>query len=134
MKLSPRYKEKQWQAACSTGDWNTAVDIVEDRIRGRWLEAADKLIDEPYSGFAIVALDCIILESLWGFKNGKPIPRKGERQVYRDILTGPTFGWNEAESDSFRDFVRNGLMHDAETRGGWLRGEDYSARRYSEEA
>ena len=120
MNLSPRYTEKQWKSAFDAGDWNMAIDIVADRIRGRWLDAADKLIDEPYSGFAIVALDCIILESLWSFKNGKPVPQGRERQVYRDILMGPTFCWKEAESDSFREFVRNGIMHDAETRRGWL--------------
>jgi hypothetical protein len=120
MNLSPRYTEQKWKAAFIVGDWNAAIDIAEDRIRGRWLDAADKLIDEPYSGFAMVALDCIILESLWGFKNGKPVPQGGERQVYRDILAGSTFGWKDVECDSFRDFVRNGLMHDAETRGGWL--------------
>lgn len=120
MRLSPRYTEKQWKSAYDAGDWNKVIDIVEDRIRGRWLDAADKLINERYSGFAIVALDCIILESLWSFKNGKPVPRGRERQVYQDVLMGPPFDWKQAESDSFREFVRNGIMHDAETRRRWL--------------
>jgi len=99
--------------------WQKAIDIAEDRIRGRWLRWADRIADEQYAGFAVLALDCIVLESLWGFKEGKPVPKRSERQVYRDLLTGPNFGFTEKQSDAFREFVRNGLMHDAETRGRW---------------
>jgi hypothetical protein len=121
MYISPRYTDRQWDTAfAGGGDWDRAIDIVEDRIRGRWLDAADRLVNERYSGFALLAIDCIVLESLWGFMNGKAVPRRREQQVYRDILTGPRFAWTEALSEDFRQFVRNGVIHDAETRKGWL--------------
>lgn len=121
MKISPRYTDKQWNVAFDgREDWESAIMIVEDRIRGRWLDAADRLLGEKHSGFAILALDCIILESVWGFVNGKAVPKRQEEQVYRDILTGPRFGWSAALSEEFRQFVRNGVIHDAETRKGWL--------------
>ncbi|PYT30077.1 MAG: hypothetical protein DMG57_09485 [Acidobacteria bacterium] len=121
--MSPRYTEKQWKAAFDgSEDWDTAINIIEDRIKGRWLDAASRLLDEPHAGFAILALDCIVLESLWGFMNGKPAPQGKERQVYRDILTGPSFGWTADQSQSFRELVRNSIMHDAETRKRWLVG------------
>ncbi len=47
-------------------------------------------------------------------------PRPQDPRVYREILTGPRFGWKAGLSDSFHDLVRNGLMHDAETRIRWL--------------
>lgn len=122
MKLSPHYTEEQWNAAFE-GDcleWDTAINIVEDRIRGRWLDSTERLLDEPHSGFAILALDCIVLESLWGFMNGKAVPRGREGQVYQEILTGPSFGWSAPQSQDFRELVRNGIMHDAETRKRWL--------------
>jgi hypothetical protein len=121
VKLSPRYTENQWNAAFDgREDWARAINIVEDRIKGRWLDAADRLIDEPHAGFAILALDCIVLESLWGFMNGRAVPRRGEQRVYRGVLMSPGFGWTEAQSDSFRELVRNGIIHDAETRSRWL--------------
>jgi hypothetical protein len=121
LKLSPRYTEKHWNDAFNgRKEWDTAINIVEDRINGRWLDAADRLLDEPHSGFAILAIDCIVLESLWGFMNGKGVPRRGEKQVYREILAGPSFRLTAAQSDSFRELVRNGIMHDAETRNRWL--------------
>jgi hypothetical protein len=106
MKLSPRYTEKQWNDAFDgSEDWDTAINIVADRIKGRWLDAAHKLLDEPHAGFAIIAIDCIVLESLWGFMNGKPVPPRRERQVYQDILTGPKFGWTADQSESFRELL-----------------------------
>ena len=122
MKLSPQYSEEKWRAAFDNGreEWDIAISIVEDRIKGRWLNAAERLLEEPHSGFAILALDCIVLESLWGFMNGKAVPQNAEHQVYQDILTGPSFGWTAPQSQSFRKQVRNGIMHDAETRKRWL--------------
>jgi hypothetical protein len=121
MKLSPQYTEEQWNTSFDgREDWVTAIHIVEDRIKGRWLDAADQLLGKPHTGFAILALDCIVLESLWGFMNGKAVPRGGEKQVYQDILGGRRFGWTAEQSESFRTSVRNGIMHDAETRSRWL--------------
>ena len=122
MMVSPHYTEMQWNAAFDDGreDWDKAIKIVEDRIRGRWLDAVERLLDEPHSGFAILALDSIVLESMWGFMNGKAFPKGRERQAYQDILTGPRFGWTASQSEGFRTLVRNSIMHDAETRNRWL--------------
>ncbi len=121
LKLSPRYTETHWNDAFDgCEEWDTAINIVEDRIKGRWLDAADRLVDEENSGFAILALDCIVLESLWGFINGKAVPKRQEQQVYQDILTSPRFGLSADLSERFRELVRNGIMHDAETRNRWL--------------
>lgn len=122
LKLSPSYTEKQWNEAFADGreDWDAGINIVEDRIKGRWLDTVDQLLNDPHSGFAILALDCIIMESLWGFMNGKAVPIGKEKHVYQDILTGPHFGWTSLQSEDFRRLVRNGIMHDAETRSRWL--------------
>jgi hypothetical protein len=121
LKLSPCYTEKHWDDAFDgCEEWDTAINIVEDRVKSRWLDAADRLLGEPHSGFAILALDCIALESLWGFMNGKAAPSHKEQQVYRDILTSPSFGLTAELSENFRKLVRNGIMHDAETRSRWI--------------
>jgi hypothetical protein len=121
LRLSPKYSKQDWRVAFeNTEEWDVAINIVEDRIRGRWLDAVDQLIAFEYAGFAILALDCIVLEAMWGFMKGRAVPKGQERQVYRDILTGPGFDLTPDQSDSFREFVRNGLIHDSETRARWL--------------
>jgi hypothetical protein len=52
--------------------------------------------------------------------NGKAVPKGQEPQTYWDILSSPRFGSTKAQSEDFRQFVRNGVIHDAETRKGWL--------------
>jgi hypothetical protein len=123
MKISLLYTYNQWRDAFrGYEDWETAIKVVEDRIVGRWLNPIESLVNEPHSGFAILALDCIVLESLCRFINGKAMPRGREIQVYKSLLTGPRFRWSAQQSESFRRFVRNGVIRDAETRKGWLVG------------
>lgn len=52
--------------------------------------------------------------------NGKAVSMGKEDEVYRKMLGGRHFGWAKPEIDNFRKFVRNGLMHDAETRNQWI--------------
>jgi len=122
MRLSPRFTDKDWKGINFSMEdgWQQAVAIVEDRIEGRWLRWVDGIVSSQFSGFAVLALDCIVLESLWGFANGKAVPKRHEREVYRKMLSGRRFRWPDAQIDDFREFVRNGLMHDAETRNRWL--------------
>jgi hypothetical protein len=92
-----------------------SIEIDTSRsLAGRtWLTATVRSHLEAVATFAAG-------ESMWGFFNSRPVPSTGERDVYRDILTGARFGWTEAQSDSFRRFIRNGLIHHAETRHRWL--------------
>jgi hypothetical protein len=122
MRISPHFIAKQWHSCFlpTEPDWNTAIQIVQDRIEGRWLAHTDRICGGKYSGFAVIVLDCIVLESLWGFRNGEAVPHRQEARVYREMLVGGWFGSTEQQADDFRECVRNGLMHDGETRKGWL--------------
>lgn len=121
MNVSPKYTDGDWKTAFEeVENWDLAIDIVEDRIEGRWLKWVDKIAKFQFSGFAVLALDCIVLESLWGFRNGRAVPYRGEEDVYREMLSTKQFEWPAKQIDDFRKFVRNGLIHDAETRNHWL--------------
>ena len=74
IKISPRFSKSHWQKACHEGDWKKMVKIFKDRIEGRFLKpirliAADLDIGE-FSGFSILALDCLIIETLNQFYHG----------------------------------------------------------------
>lgn len=80
--ISPKYKIERWKALnLDTGnhnqnDWNTAVDILDDRITERFLNPARYLINAPLEGsqptfgFAILALDFLAMETIQGFRDG----------------------------------------------------------------
>ncbi|KIQ02984.1 hypothetical protein RU07_10450 [Agrobacterium tumefaciens] len=81
--ISPRYKVEHWKALTLDtnnpveNDWNIAVDILDDRITERFLKPAQYLINAPFEGsqptfgFAILALDFVVIETIQGFREGK---------------------------------------------------------------
>jgi hypothetical protein len=119
--ISPRNRLSSWQALTfqNEEDWLTAVDIVEDRIKGRFVRWADKIVEERYSGFVVVALDCLLLETLVGFQEGHPTHKT--RSAYVSLLTRSMhFSFDKDTALSFYENVRNGIIHDAETRRRWI--------------
>ena len=127
MLISPNHCDGDWQRldlsdpAANDGDWQKATDIIADRIRGRFVKWIEKLKDERFSGFVILALHCILIESLFGFETGKASP--GNSSVYERFLTRDAFtlgGFDKQAAESFCTCIRNGIVHDSETRKGWL--------------
>lgn len=80
--ISPKYKIERWKAldldpeTPDQNDWDTAVDILDDRITERFLKPARYLINAPVEGsqptfgFAILALDFLVIETIQGFRKG----------------------------------------------------------------
>lgn len=78
--VSPNYRADDWRQLnldrSDSPDWSRAVDIFYDRIHGRFLapvEAIENHSDDNirwFSGFAILAIDCLIIETLYQFYNG----------------------------------------------------------------
>jgi hypothetical protein len=119
MKISPRYTVDDWNAAFQgEPDWNRAIDIVKDRIEGRFVRWIDPLVLKEFSGFVIMALDCLLLETLHGFLNGAST--RDTRTAYKSILMAPPFCFDESLATEFYENVRNGVVHDTETRKGWM--------------
>lgn len=78
--VSPNYRADDWRRLnldrADSPDWSKAVHIFYDRIQGRFLapvEAIEKHPDDNikwFSGFAILAIDCLLIETLYQFYNG----------------------------------------------------------------
>jgi hypothetical protein len=126
--------------------WTCAIDVFERRMRERFLSSIDSLIqsdsrldvstqDSPpdcstlpddgdrsvvVPGFAIMALCCLLIETLQSFRAGG----QSTADVFRIFLRRPSFR-NEFNDDklvtSFVGGVRNGVLHEAETRGWTIR-------------
>lgn len=125
-KLDP---DGEWGKSPAT--WKRAIEVIQGRIQTRFLSCADKLQDTPYAGFAILALDCLLIETLQAFRRGRHAENASEsREAYRTFLTSSVRFKNfflGSTADDFYRNVRNGLLHDGETRRGWLvrAGEKY---------
>src|SRR5512133_18106 len=115
-RLSPNYTTKDWWSAFvkKPPDWETAINVVEDRFNARFIRPADLLMDSDFGGFAIVVLDCLLLEALHAFRTGKRSHDK--RSVYRKILTGGPFSLSDSTTLEFYDSIRCGIFEDGEAR------------------
>lgn len=132
------------------GGWETAVEIFEDRIRYRYLDAIDELqrSDNGYYslhaqrrfGFSMMALDCLLLETLAQFYEGlkdsdearRPPISLDNMQFYVRFLAHKSFvlsnHFDEITASMFYKQIRCGILHQAETKGNstiWYRGKDH---------
>lgn len=125
MKISPTYSIADWKKLdfSAEGDWPTAVAIFEDRIRGRFLDMVDKIEDRPFAGFAVLALDCLLIETLQQFYEGtSETPYKKGEEYFVNFLTRTAFNehFDKEQAQLFYDHIRCGILHQAETKEGSL--------------
>ncbi len=123
MKISPKYNDDHYSKLTfqNENDWQTAIDIMEDRINGRFLKPINMIENYEYAGFAILALDCLLIETLQQFRKGLiETPRGKNRGLFVDFFTQTLFNeyFNEDYAIKFYKQVRNGILHQAETKMG----------------
>lgn len=82
MEIAKGYKEDDFcrldLSSSITKDWNMAIDIFISRMEPRYLDSVRLLIAEDQKselrkrkfGFAIMAINCLLIETLYSFRNG----------------------------------------------------------------
>jgi hypothetical protein len=110
-------------------NWPAAISIFESRIRGRFTDAIEFLIadDEPrlaterQRGFAVLALDCLLVETLQAFRQGLTDTRGKSKELCVQFLTERTafkpFFTSAAIAIRFYYEFRCGLAHNAQVFG-----------------
>ena len=131
--------------------WVEGIGVFERRMRERFFSSIDALFaadtkpdlspsdsihaGECIPGFAIIALCCLLIDTLQGFREAPPSaanpvgpcsfpsgpcirPPAGTNQQFKKFLRRPAFGgsFNDEIAKSFTWGIRNGILHEAETR------------------
>jgi hypothetical protein len=122
LSISPKYTVQDWRALdfSREEDWQKAVDIFEDRIRGRFLNMIDYIQYELFAGFAVMALDCLLIETLQQFREGvHQTPGGHSEEYFRKFLTQTAFGehFDEKTAECFYTHIRCGILHQTEIKG-----------------
>ena len=122
MQISPRFEVEDWKALDLTKifDWRKAVRMLEDRLNARFFDAVDAIQDQDFSGFAVLALDCLLVETLQQFKEGvaETPRRKGEDYFINFLTTAPFSAYfTKASASKFYQHFRCGILHQAEIKG-----------------
>ncbi len=131
-----------------SNDWDRAVDIFKKRITSRYLEPVDLLIkkdndrspiDRRY-GFAIVAIDCLLIETLQSFREGLTDSKGKSKDMFINFLTQRESFRDDFKKDDAERFyydIRCGVLHQAEIMHdsllwsvGSVKGKDFNGTPY----
>jgi len=122
MRISPRFTSTDWKRITfeKEDDWRLAVDIFKDRIRERFLDPIDRIEKCQYAGFAVLALDCLLIEMLQQFREGVNRTPSGKSKLFFvRFLTESGFkeDFDRRQAELFYRQIRCGILHQAEVRG-----------------
>lgn len=122
MRISPKYIVSDWQKLNLTKeeDWVKAIEIFKDRLEGRFLNFIGLLEKYEFSGLLIMAVDCLLIETLQQFFLGmQRTPRNNGRRYFISFLTERELGrfFDKDKAGLFYDDIRNGILHQAEIKG-----------------
>lgn len=80
--IAPGHRVRGWKSLSldetdpAAADWSKAISILDARIRRRFIEPAQLLIDAENgksrgtNGFAVLAIDFLLIETIQGFRSG----------------------------------------------------------------
>ena len=124
LRISPKYASSDWNALsiATPADWSHAVDIVRDRLEGRFLRFVDSWLADPFSGFIVLAVDSLLAETIQQFRAGETNGKGKSAKYIRAFLSGPRFQpyFDEDATNRFYVDIRCGLLHQAEAKEMWL--------------
>lgn len=103
-----------------SGNRERITDFLKKRFEERYFDPIQSMPKDHKNGFFIMAVSCLTLESLECFRKGWPSSDGKSKGVFRDFLTRePRFDTFKLHADLFYIHVRCGILHQAETNGGW---------------
>lgn len=139
LEIAPGYTVECWKSLTldpgkpDSKDWTRALEIFEARIRSRFFEPVDELvkfdncIPNKTFGFAILAIDCLVIEALQGFREGVTDHTRKSEKLFTNFLTQwGTFKHcvpHDGEVEKFAEQVYDGyrcvLHHSGATKGAF---------------
>jgi hypothetical protein len=118
--LAADFTVAQYEWACAAKDRDAIADALRRRFRERYIEPLTS--DRPHKmhGFTIMAVCCLMVESLESFRQGwEDTKGKGKRAFDSFFKHHNQFAELRGQSGQFWKHVRCGILHQAETTGGW---------------
>ena len=98
------------------------IDFIYHRLSHRYIVPLLHVPKEYKSGFLMMASACLMVETMESFHKGKKETRSGEtKKVFKDFFTREKqfFPGFAEDSDNFYTKIRCGILHQAETKGGY---------------
>ena len=121
--ISPEYRKSHWQQALARNDWERMVNIFGDRMESRFLRPIRLIANDchigEFSGFSILALDCLIVETLNQFYSGLNETEGKHETAFSKFFKNSDFfkdHFSEEKALIFYRHFRCGILHQAQTK------------------
>jgi hypothetical protein len=109
----------EWLAEGHTGRSKLAA-FFRQRMGERYVEPVERLEPDEKNGFPIMALSCLLIESLQTFREGWPSSDGKSAQAFCYFFGRESaFATFRGHMRGFYEHVRCGILHQGETTGGW---------------
>lgn len=135
MQIAPGVDAADWKcldlSRPNSPDWERGISILGQRLRGRFTDVVDFLVEDDEKraaadrrfGFAVLAIDCMVLETLEAFRQGLTDTRGKSAHLCASFLSQrpafkPFFGGDLAAR--FYAEFRCGIVHNAQVFGTGL--------------
>ena len=128
-KISKNFLNSDWQNLNITDDnsnnWPDAISIIKERFESRFFDQISQIRGDEFSGFVIMSIDCLIIETMMqfylGIDNTEEVYKGKQWEVFRDFFTqsryfNMAFNTDEVCQVFYKQF-RCGLLHQAQTKG-----------------
>jgi hypothetical protein len=114
-------------AGPDNAEWQEILNAFERRIQQRFLRPIKELEvhDEEdrdqrptRAGFAIMILDCVLIDTIQSFREGREITGEmSSAKSFKTFLKSPRFSeFKSKDREDFVEYVRHALLHNGETR------------------
>lgn len=127
-KISKKYKNDNWNnlnlVEDSSENWVNGIAIIKDRFESRFFNQIKKIEKDVFSGFIIMSIDCLLIESLMqfylGVDNTEINYRGNQWKAFKDFFQNSEHFKNEFRTNeicqTFYKQFRCGLLHQAQTK------------------
>ena len=124
IRISKKYTKEQYYnlkltVNSSSDRWNTAVNMLQDRIDGRYFDPINKLMngDSVENGFLIMSALCLLIDTLMQFEHGFANSKDETGKNYISFMCN-SLKLTQTKAKRFYNEIRCGLLHSAETKAG----------------
>lgn len=127
-KISKKYTNKDWfdlrLVDQNSDNWTSAIEIIKDRFESRFFNQIDKIKHDEFSGFVIMSIDCLLIETLMQFYLGAESTETNYKRehwrAFKDFFKNSRhfnsdFKTNKICKVFYKQF-RCGLLHQAQTK------------------
>ena len=119
-KLSSTVTVRQYQLLEQNDDHQAMADFVRSRFDERYFRPIESMPSHAKHGFMIMAIGCLVVESLESFYQGKADTKGQSSQMFRDFFSRDTpFNVFADGNDWFFKDIRCAILHQSEARNGW---------------